>query len=93
MTNVQRIRKGPHPTPRPSGEQTSNAFDENTFLGSYEQLPSGLKSRIAAAGLTAALLVGGVVYYNQHQGKPNTNSPAPTEADYKAQEGQPLNGS
>lgn len=93
MTNVQRIRKGPHLTPRPSGEPTSYTFDEKSFLGSYEHLPGRVRGAILGVILAGAVAVGGTMILTQHQGKPDSNTPAPTEQDYQAHEGQPLNGS
>ncbi len=85
MTNVTRIKSGPHPTPRPG--------DYEHLPGRFEQLPDGLKTKVFLGLAGAALVVGSVFALGAHQDKPNSNSPQPTQADYDKQEKQPLNGS
>lgn len=92
MTNVQRIRKGPHPTPRPE----VNASGEVDGLG-FEHVawrPSDRAKMVAATVAVSALALVGYVAITSNQSDPIPGkSPQPTAADYEAHEDQPLNGS
>lgn len=63
MTNVTRIKQGPHPTPRPSRSgEDPNTFVPDSALGKFERLPLGAKGRLllgaAALAATATAFLG-----------------------------------
>jgi hypothetical protein len=92
MTNVTRIRRGPHLTPRPEVKGTTEV-DGIGFDHVAWRISDRAKMVAATVAVSALALVGYVAITSNQSDPIPGKSPQPTAADYEAHEDQPLNGS